>query len=304
MTKPADKTPKPKAGNIVTVFVGTPPNTWHGVVSWAGGAVVENVDGSDPEAVRSALGPSLFATERVIAIDGVDKVDPGMLADLPEGIRCCGTIASSGAKQTKESRALEKVASVVLCDRAWIKKSIVQCFKNNNIAIEPEARILIETACGEDISRARSIAVICTMAGIDKVGARVARQLLGSVQPEAKLWESCDLLLEGKLGAALESAESVEAVPLIAYIAETLRIVLIVREGGGGELTGIHPYVLKQRGVQARRYNLKQLRDALAGAVDGEHRIRGGGSTMAAVMAEIHHRLQQTTTAGVQPVGQ
>lgn len=292
MPKTIDKTHKLEAGNAVTIFVGTPPNTWHGVVAWAGGTAVENVEGTDPEAVRAALGPSLFATERIIAISGVEKVEPRVLVDLPEGIRCCGTISSSSAKHTKESRALEKVAHVILCDRAWIKKSITQYFKNNNIKLEPDARVLIETACGEDISRARSIAAICTMAGIENVGVGAARQLLGSVQPEAKLWEACDLLLEGKLRPAIEAAEKVEAVPLIAYIAETLRLVLVVREGGGGEIEGVHPYVLKQRATQARRYSLGQLRGALAGAVDGEHRIRSGETEIAAVIAEIHHRLK------------
>lgn len=172
-----------------------------------------------------------------------------------------------------------------------MKKTISEIFASSGVVLETAARQTIESRCEGDMSRVRSVATICNMAGITKLGASTAAQLLGSTRNEAKVWEACDHLLDGRIREATEAAAQSEAVPLAANLSETLRSLLVLREGG--TIAGMHPYVQKRRGAQARQHDVRTLTNALATAVACEHMIRSGEIGAAAAIVRVYIDLQR-----------
>ena len=269
-----------------TIYVGSEANVWHAVLTWANNEAFDTIDGSERSALEMALGATLFSEKRNIHVTNAQTVDGEWWERGVGTIRACGSIISQDGTHTKQSKALEKSATIVLCDRRWMTKTINEIFKSRQVALEPAARQTIESRCEGDMSRVRSVATICEMAGITKLGAAAAAQLLGSTRNEAKVWEACDHLLDGRIREATEAAAQSEAVPLAANLSETLRSLLVLREGG--TVAGMHPYVQKRRGAQARQHDVHTLTNALRTATACEHMIRSGEINAAATIARVH----------------
>jgi len=273
------------------IYVGSEANVWHAVLTWAKGEAFDTIDGSEGAALEAALGATLFGETRSIHVTNAQVV-PGEWWERGIGtIRVCGSIVSQDGASTKQSKSLEKSATIVLCDRRWMTKTIGEIFTSGGVVLEPAARQTIESRCEGDMSRVRSVATICSMAGITKLSASAATQLLGSARNEAKVWEACDHLLDGRVREATEAAAQSESVPLAANLSETLRSLLVLREGG--TIAGMHPYVQKRRGAQARRHDAHTLTNALTTATECEHMIRSGEIDAAAAIVRVHLDLQR-----------
>lgn len=274
-----------------TIYVGSEANVWHAVLTWANNGTFDTIDGSDGAALEMALGATLFSETRNIHVTNAQAAKAEWWERGIGSIRACGSIVSQDGTHTKQSKALEKVATIVLCDRRWMTKTINEVFKSREVVLEPAARQTIESRCEGDMSRVRSVATICEMAGINKLGAAAAAQLLGSTRNEAKVWEACDHLLDGRIREATEAAAQSEAVPLAANLTETIRTLLVLREGG--TVAGMHPYVQKRRGAQARQYDARALTNALRTATACEHMIRSGEIGPSAAIARVHVDLRR-----------
>lgn len=275
------------------IYVGSEANVWHAVLTWAGGAAFDTIDGSETSALEAALGATLFSETRNIHVANAQVVKADWWERGGDTIRVCGSIISQDGTHTKQSKALEKSATIVLCNRQWMVKTINEIFKSRGVVLEPAARQIVESRCEGDMSRVRSVATICDMAGITKLSANAATQLLGSTRNEAKVWEACDHLLDGRVREATEAAAQSEAVPLAANLTETLRCLLVLREGG--TVAGMHPYVQKRRGAQARQYDVRTLTNALQTATACEHMIRSSEIGAAAAIARVHIDLRRQT---------
>jgi hypothetical protein len=276
-----------------TIYVGSEANVWHGVLTWAGGATFDTVEGYDAAALEAALGATLFAETRTIHVSGAGVVDAAWWGRVRGNIRACGSIVSQEGTHTKQSKVLEAHANVILCDRRWVTQMISEAFKVRGVLLEPGARQIIETGCEGDLSRVRSVATICNMAGITKLGAAGATQLLGSSRSVAKIWEACDHLLDGRLHEAVERAAQSEDVPLAANLTETLRSLLVLREGG--TVAGMHPYIQKRRRAWAWRHDKSAITNALRVATRCEHMIRNSEITGSAAVVRVHMALGQAT---------
>jgi len=283
---------KDRGGVGFVIFVGDLANIWHAAEAWAGTRPREIIDGGDRSALEAARSASLFSQERTLIVESAEKTDVSWWTGIGDGISACGTIVSADAKHTKQSQKLKAHVKVVLCDKRWARAAIREQFSSRGIRLENGAATLLEAACSEDISKAKSAATICEMAGIGALGVSGAKQLLGSTRRESKIWEVCDLLLDGNIGGAIETARGIEAVPLTGNLAETLRTLLVIGEGGEAELTGMHPYVLQRRKTQMKRWGRSPIRRALHEAVKCEHLARSGAVDSAAVSARIALQLQ------------
>lgn len=277
---------------LPTIFVGSEANAWHAVLDWAAGEPFETIDGSETLALETALGATLFAETRNIHVPNAQVVELAWWGRGVGTVHACGSIISQEGAHTKQSRALAKNTNIVLCDRRWVIKTIGDIFKSRGVGLETKARQMIESGCEGNVSRVRSVATICNMAGITHLSPRVAVQLLGSVRSEAKVWEACDHLLDGRILEAAGVAEQSEDVPLAANLSETLRTLLVLREGG--TIDGMHPYVQKRRAGQAHKYDVQALTSALQAATECEHMIRSGDINARAAIVRVHIALRRT----------
>ena len=280
--------------NRPRIYVGESGAVWHAIYEASGGQRLEVVDGREADRVREAFGASLFAERKHVLVEHAEAVGAEVFAGLGEEVVCYGSIVG-GVKPTKTTRALEKVAEVIMCDQKWAERSVLECFKRRGVHLEGGARVLILTHCSTDLSRARSVAEIARMAGVAKLTESSARKLLGSQKKEMKIWEVCDNLFTGKIAEAMGVAREIEPVVLAANMAENLRVLAAAREAGGGEVLveklGVHPYVAKKRVETARRIPAEQIEAALYVATEAEILVRRREESGSGAVARVHAAL-------------
>lgn len=288
------------ASNIV-IYVGEEHAVVHALLEWGEGVSgLTHIDGGDHVRLLEFSGGGLFGGPGYAIVENVEHVPLEVLARVGPGVHLAGGVVRRDSKLTKALKTLSDVVDVVALDRRWIERELTTMFTRRGVTLEPAARKLIAERCSEDLSKARSVAVIAAMAGIDRLGLVRCQQLLGTGRRDSKTYEVVDALLDGARQQALEKASSIEAIPLTIALSETLRQVIAAGELPSAEVVaaklGIHPYAAKRRVGHHRRWGTTALYNALAVACRVEVAARRGTMGSGEALARVVIALEDLTT--------
>lgn len=275
------------------IYVGVEHAVVHALLEWSDTreGVVEHLDGSDHVRIAEFCGGGLFGGSSFGIVSGIEQVPFDVLAGVGNQTHLAAGVVRKDSKPTKALQALTGVADVIGTDRRWIEREIVAMFTRRGVALDPGARGLLIERCSDDLSRARSVAIISQMAGIERLGVNRCRQLLGSGGRDAKTYEIVDALLDGKLEQAFSEVETVETIPLTIALSETMRQLVVAGEVGSADALAvalhIHPYAAKRRVAHQRKWGPEAVGAALAAACVVERSARRGSIRSRDALARV-----------------
>lgn len=244
-----------------------------------------------------ATSPSLFAEDRVVVVEGVEKATDDLILDAIEYVAAPQpdvvlVLRHGGGQRGK--RLLDAVRSaghpVATCEP--IKRDadkvafVTQELRRAGRRMEPRAVRSLVDAVGSDL---RELAAACSQLVSDTtglIGVEVVERYYGG-RIEATGFRVADAAVEGSAGEAVALlrhafATGVDPVPLVAALAVRLRTLAKVSavrgRGSGAERDlGLAPWQIERSRRELARWTPESLAQAITAVAQADAEVKGAG---------------------------
>ena len=248
--------------------------------------------------VAAAECPSMFGDVRVIAVENFELTDEENIRRLIEAasmsdaviVARCGTLPAAFSKKLSGVATVEKFQLAKGRDAAG---RINEIARQEGVTLTGPQRMLLVERCGDNLERVRSICWQLAMAGSQTPSDRQLGVLLGSASRDGVPWNVTDALRNGDVKGALEALDGLEAMPVLAYLMNTVSNCGRVLEQGCKNakdvetLLGQKPFQATQTLELAKRLGIAGVRQATQTLVEAELNAKSSVGADAALMLAV-----------------
>jgi DNA polymerase III delta subunit len=177
--------------------------------------------------VAAAECPSMFGDVRIVAVENFEMTDDENVRRLLDAapmsdaviVARCSTLPAAFAKKIAGVATVEKFVLAKGRDAAG---RVTEIAREEGVTLSGPQRMLLVERCGDNLERVRSICWQLAMAGSTTPSDRQIDVLLGSSSRDGVPWNVTDALRSGDVRGALQALEGLEAMPVLAYLMNTV----------------------------------------------------------------------------------
>jgi DNA polymerase III delta subunit len=177
--------------------------------------------------VAAAECPSMFGDIRLIAVENFELTNEENVQRLVEAasasdaviVARCTTLPAAFSKKLNGVATIEKFVLAKGRDAAG---RVTEIAREEGVTLSGPQRMMLIERCGDNLERVRSICWQLSMVGSTTPSDRQLDVLLGSASRDGVPWNVTDALRDGDVKRALEALEGLEAMPVLAYLMNTV----------------------------------------------------------------------------------
>lgn len=177
--------------------------------------------------VAAAECPSMFGDIRVISVENFEMTDEENMRRLVEAaamsdaviVARCTVVPATFVKKLAGVATVEKFALAKGRDAAG---RVTEIAREEGVTLSGPQRMMLVERCGDNLERVRSICWQLMMAGSTSPSDRQIDVLLGSSSRDGVPWNVTDALRNGDVSGALAALDGLEAMPVLAYLMNTV----------------------------------------------------------------------------------